>query len=84
MKRILSLVLAMLMIISLTACNSNPSSTDKETKKIIDAAGDEVIIPAKVDTVINLVTYGCQVMLFQIGLIQCSLLKRSRGISMAW
>jgi iron complex transport system substrate-binding protein len=62
MKRILSLVLAMLMIISLTACNSNPSSTDKETKKIIDAAGDEVIIPAKVDTVINLVTYGCQVM----------------------
>ena len=49
MKRILSLVIAMLMIISLTACNSNQGSTDKETKKIIDAAGDEVIIFVKVD-----------------------------------
>ncbi len=60
MKRTVSILLALLMLFSMTACNSQQSGDD--TVVITDSAGDEVTIPADVDTVINLVTYGCQVM----------------------
>lgn len=60
MKRIISIMLIMTILVSATACGNVKKSDN--TKKIIDCAGDEVEIPEKVDTVINLVTYGCQVM----------------------
>lgn len=62
MKRTLVFVLALLMVFSLSACVNNQNKVNSETKIITDSAGDQIEIPAKVDTVINLVTYGCQVM----------------------
>lgn len=61
MKKILALVLSILIIISLSACTITKNNSN-ETKIITDSAGDQVEIPIQVDTVINLVTYGCQVM----------------------
>lgn len=63
MKKTLSVILAILLILSLTACGNNQKdSSSAETKIITDSAGDQVEIPTKVESVINLVTYGCQVM----------------------
>lgn len=59
MKKTVSFLLALLMLLSMTACNYQQNNN---TVTITDSAGDEVSIPANVDTVINLVTYGCQAM----------------------
>ena len=61
MKRTVAFLLSIIMLFSMSACGTQPTN-NAETKTIIDVAGDTVEIPAKVDTVINLVTYGCQVM----------------------
>lgn len=60
MKRLIAVVLVMLMLSNLTACSTQQAVSG--TRTIIDSAGDQVEIPENVDTVINLVTYGCQVM----------------------
>ncbi len=59
MKRAISLLLVLITLFSMTACSGQKND---DTKVITDSAGDEVTIPTEVDTVINLVTYGCQVM----------------------
>lgn len=59
-KKALSALLVLALLVSFTACGAIQSSA--KTKTIIDSAGDEVAVPNDVKTVVNLVTYGCQVM----------------------
>ena len=56
-KRLLSLALSMLLVM---LCWSPASASG--TRTIVDCAGDTVEVPEKVETVINLVAYGCQAM----------------------
>ena len=58
MKKILLILLAVILTFSVVSCGDG----NKNTRTITDSIGDEVQIPEKVDTVINLVTYGTQVM----------------------
>lgn len=58
MKKILLILLAVIMTFIVVSCGDG----NKNTRTITDSIGDEVQIPEKVDTVINLVTYGTQVM----------------------
>ncbi len=60
MKKILALLLATMLLLNMCACQSMRAT--QSTKTIIDSAGDEVAVPTEVKTVVNLVTYGCQVM----------------------
>lgn len=60
MKKFLLLTLMISMFSSLVGCGV--TNNENETKVIKDCAGDEVTVPVDVDEVINLVTYGCQVM----------------------
>ena len=62
MKRVLAFLLLIVIAFSLSACDSKQPANQANTRMIVDSAGDSVQIPANVDTVINLVTYGCQVM----------------------
>lgn len=59
MKKFLAVVIASVLLLSLCSCGRNTSS---QKRTIIDTAGDTVEIPTEVKTVINLVTYGGQVM----------------------
>ena len=58
MKKIILILLATIMTFSLVACNND----NDNTRTITDCIGDEVQIPNEVDTIINLVPYGTQVM----------------------
>lgn len=76
MKRVICVFLTILMVIvSIAACSTNSatestadekeSSTNgkAEPRVIVDLAGDEVEIPAEVHSVVNLVPFGCQIMI---------------------
>ncbi len=60
MKKIISIFLILAFILCLNGCNQSINTTN--TRTITDMAGDKVQIPTEVDEVINLVTYGCQIM----------------------
>ena len=67
-KQIIACILACLIAVSaLSACSSTPASTSESeatgTRTIVDIAGDEVEIPNLVKTVVNLVPFGCQIMI---------------------
>ena len=59
MKKTISLLLILTFLFCMPGCNQEP---DGATRTIIDSSGDEVKIPAEVNTVINLSAYGSQVM----------------------
>ena len=59
MKKAISVFLALAFLICMAGCDQVPSGA---TRTIIDSTGDEVKIPAEVNTVINLSAYGSQVM----------------------
>ena len=59
MKKAISLLLILTFLFCMPGCNQEP---DGATRTIIDSSGDEVKIPAEVNTVINLSAYGSQVM----------------------
>lgn len=61
MKRLIKILLVVVMVTGMVACN-NKDEVEGITKIIVDSAGDVVEVPEDVDSVINLVTYGCQVM----------------------
>ncbi len=68
LKRIIACFLACVITMSaLTACSSKSASTPRtgpaEMRTIVDIAGDEVKIPSQVKTVVNLVPFGCQIMI---------------------
>ena len=69
MKRVYklcALVLALILAVSsLSGCGS--SNVKEETRTIVDVMGAEVEIPTEVDEVINLYSFGCQLM-FGLGL----------------
>lgn len=67
-KQIIACILACLITVSaLSACSSSPASMSESettgTRTIVDIAGDEVEIPNQVKTVVNLVPFGCQIMI---------------------
>lgn len=62
MKKTMAIFLAIAIMITMTGCSDNQQSTNGKTRTIIDSAGDSVEIPVDVDQVINLITYGSQVM----------------------
>lgn len=62
MKKIMAIFMCIVLLFSLFGCSGFQSTNEIDTKIIVDSAGDEVEIPKDVHTVINLVTYGCQVM----------------------
>ena len=67
-KQIIACILACLIAVSaLSACGSTPASASESdttrTRIIVDIAGDEVEIPNQVETVVNLVPFGCQIMI---------------------
>ena len=60
MKNIIALLLSTVLILNLCSCSRN--SNTYATRTITDCAGDQVEIPENVTSIINCVTYGCQVM----------------------
>ena len=63
---IASILVCVLALSSLSACGSTPTTTEPapaETRTIVDIAGDEVEIPTQVTRVVNLVPFGCQIMI---------------------
>ena len=67
-KQIIACILACVIVLSaLFACGSKPAVAQEPdttgTRTIVDIAGDEVKIPNQVKTVVNLVPFGCQIMI---------------------
>ena len=67
-KRIVASILVCLILITmLSACETSSqlgqNDYESETRTIIDIAGDEVEIPTQVNTAVNLVPFGCQIMM---------------------
>ena len=60
MKKIVSVFLIAALICSLVGCGMQ--NDQSATRTITDSAGDQVEVPEKVETVINLVAFGCQAM----------------------
>lgn len=61
-KRITAIVLTICMAaLLLTGCSTGGSK--EETRTVVDITGTEVEIPAKVDEIINLNPFGCQIMI---------------------
>lgn len=61
-KSFLGILLVVIMGISaLGGCNSLEDNT--ETKTMVDITGDEIEVPVEVNKIINLVPYGCQMMI---------------------
>ncbi len=68
MKQLVACILACLMVFAmLSACSANTQSAQDSAatkpRTIVDIAGDEVEIPAEVKTAVNLVPFGCQIMI---------------------
>jgi len=64
MKKFISIIMVIIMLLSmLTACSFNKTDNDESTRKIVDITGAEVEIPNKVDEVVNLFPFGCQLMI---------------------
>lgn len=59
MKKIALFSLIISLFGFITGCNNQ---NNDNTKIVKDCVGDEVSVPTEIDEVINLVTYGCQVM----------------------
>ena len=60
-KRIISIVMALLVLLSLAGCTTENSK--QETRTVVDIMGAEIEIPAKVEKVINLNPFSCQIMI---------------------
>lgn len=60
-KRIGALLLVLVILMSVTGCGAENEKA--ETRTVVDITGAEVEIPAKVEKVINLNPFGCQIML---------------------
>ena len=52
MKKILSLILAAVMVLSLAACGAAPSDAAVETRIILDQDGHEVKVPTRIDRIV--------------------------------
>lgn len=64
MKKFISIIMVIIMLLSmLTACSFNKIENDESKRKIVDITGAEVEIPNKVDEVVNLFPFGCQLMI---------------------
>ena len=67
MKRVIIVLFAFVMVItSMAGCSSSPNNNGNGTTEkriIVDLVGDEVEIPAEVHSVVNLVPFGCQIMI---------------------
>ncbi len=60
-RKICALLLVLAILVSVTGCGAE--NTKVETRTVVDITGAEVEIPAKVEKVINLNPFGCQIML---------------------
>ncbi len=64
MKKFISIIMVIVIVASmLTACSFNKMDNDVSTRKIVDITGAEIEIPNKVDEVVNLFPFGCQLMI---------------------
>ena len=64
MKKCISIIMIIAVILSmLSACSLNKKENEEKTRKIVDITGAEVEIPNKVNEVVNLFPFGCQLMI---------------------
>lgn len=63
MKKYVSIIMVIVVLLSmLTACSSDKTNNET-TRKIVDITGAEIEIPNKIDEVVNLFPFGCQLMI---------------------
>lgn len=61
LKKAVAFVLAALLLMSFTGCGNGNNTNN--TRTVVDITGAEIAIPEKVEKIINLNPFGCQIML---------------------